>query len=236
MEFACQGNVRVVVGQVIFRPQDYGVVADNVGPGLRPVGKPGIRVRHFIFQSIKGLIMRYSSLAIIMACALGMNMAHAEKAAEITFTGIVTDQTCKITIKEDDDGQVSLKLPVAHTNDLSGKGNTFGRTEFVLKLHGCEDTKHAKNVKVKFTNGNPVGDGYLKNTEPESEGANVAVQLLDADNNDFAINVTEWKNDWALPGKDKEHTHKFAAQYISLEDTIKPGKVKSVVTVDMEYH
>jgi len=178
--------------------------------------------------------MRYSSLALLMACALGANMAHAEKTAEITFTGIVTDQTCKITINGDDDGDVTLILPVAKTDDLSGQDKTFGRTEFELKLHGCKETKHAKNVKVKFTNGNPVGNGYLKNIE--QDGANVAVQLLDAGSNDAAINVTNWTSEWSLPGEGKEHTHTFAAQYISLEDTIKPGKVKSVVTVDMEYH
>jgi len=184
--------------------------------------------------------MRYSPIALLVACTLAAGASHAELNT-IIFNGEVTDQTCKAEIN----GQAHavLELPVVSAKDLNEGSKTAGLTQFTMNLTGCKvEADKDTGIKVKFQ-AFPVTEGKnLANIAPAHKANNVSVQLTE--NADGTIPVEMIANASTTTsavfnlekGKDTA-SHTFAAQYIndSGDKNAEAGAVKAVVGYTLSY-
>jgi len=173
--------------------------------------------------------MRYSPIALLVACTLAASASHAEPNS-ITFEGEVTDQTCEVTI--DGNTATTVTLPTVQQKELDAN-TVAGETQFLVSITGCQADKGAgKNtVQVKLHHANISEQGNLVNSDSNAKG--IAVQLFD---NDQAINL---KTKAVLPIGTIDATHlkfdkTFTAKYIK-EGDITPGKVKAVAQYELNY-
>jgi len=180
--------------------------------------------------------MRYSSLALLVACALAADAVPAANPT-ITFNGTVTDQTCTVTVNGQQD--IELTLPTVHAGAFTGKDTVVGNLPFTVTISGCKDRKYVDAVKVVFTGQNVVDGGYLRNISTDNPAGGIAIRLTQGEDGTNPINLSNPEDAYVkiqLPeSKENFATHTLAVQYISLDDTVTPGKVLAKVEYEMKY-
>lgn len=186
------------------------------------------------------------ALAATLALALGTagfapQTAHAADTGTITINGKVISQTCEITGGAGTNGgstDFTVTLPVVNASDLSNANQTAGKTNFSLALSNCP-TSPTVSVGAKFYSASNVdANGNLSNTATTSAASNVAIQLLDK--NDDAIALTSdvasaVNTDSGEPITNGNATLNYAAQYISVPGSATAGNVKTTVTYQITY-
>jgi len=182
--------------------------------------------------------MRYSPIALLVACTLAGSAAHAALNT-ITFEGEVAAQTCKADINGETDAVVML--PVVSAQALNSGEKKAGLTPFTMTLTGCTAKDSDTAIKVKFQALKVSAGKNLANTADTSPAQNVAV--LVTENKDGASPITFENNATATTGEvfkleaNKETTsHTFAAQYINDSDqNAVAGAVKATVSYTLSY-
>jgi len=188
--------------------------------------------------------MRYPLFALLIACSLGANMAHAAKIdakTTITFTGTVTDQTCGIGIGEGGPGVgAAVELPPVHVDQFSGKGIVVGKETFTLAIAGCKDKGVLeKGVEITFSTNNLTEEGYLINQANDKAASGIALRLSLDEDGVKELNPKKYSGILFLPDNadGKESSHTFGVQYISIDEkeNIKAGKIKAIIEAQMTY-
>jgi len=180
--------------------------------------------------------MRYSSLALLVACSVISGMTQA--ATTITFEGKITDQTCSVSVDGKQGNTVTVSLPTLHTEAFS-TSQTAGTTPFDIAITGCDPASDKdEKYTLTFKATNPTSGGYLPNTPGNGQAENVAVQLTkDAAGSD-ALNLSNPALiELTLPANTTTTSHTMAAQYIRIDkdEAITPGKVLATVEYELDY-
>jgi len=174
--------------------------------------------------------MRYSPIALLVACTLAGSAAHAEK-NKITFEGEVTDQTCEVKINNAT--TTTVMLPTVSQKELDAN-TVAGATPFVVSVSGCETpktTSKKQTVNIHLYSANISEKGNLTNSDSTTKG--VAVQLLDK-NGPINLKDEPLLKVGDIEENNLELTKTFTAQYVK-EGDITPGKVNTVVEYELSY-
>jgi len=180
--------------------------------------------------------MRYSPIALLVACALAASAAQAA-VPTITFEGEVTTQSCKVSVNGSTN--TIVLLPTVKTSEFSTTP-TAGRTPFTVDVTGCAEGNSPNHVGVKFNGRQVTENGNLANIATGEKAAGVAVQLTENEDGTSAIElkgVTAVKIADLTTGANADTSKIFYAQYIQ-EDTnvaVGAGKVTAVVEYDVTY-
>jgi major type 1 subunit fimbrin (pilin) len=157
----------------------------------------------------------------------------------ITFTGLITGQTCSISGNGRPAGDFTVVLPNVSTSTLNTGGNTAGRAPFNIQLTGC--TPNAGNVAVYFEPGANVdlATGRLKNstvavpaagTNPGVKAAgNVQIGLLNSDMTNISVGAAfaaepatcspcKWRRNTAVLRPVCGNRHRHTRHYHQLGD------------------
>jgi len=179
--------------------------------------------------------MRYSPLAVLLACAMTAATAHA---ATITFEGKITDQTCDVSVNGQNN--LTVKLPTVHSGLFTTTSRSAGTTSFEVEITGCQPTSgEDEKYTVTFKSANLVGAGFLNNMAASGAG-NVAVRLTkDAAGSD-ALDLGSAAGsviELTVPANGAGASHTMAAQYMSIDSAqpVTPGKVLATVEYVLDY-
>ena len=188
--------------------------------------------------------MKQIQIAAAIALAMGLGFAsHANAAAisggTITFTGLVTDDTCPVTGGAGTDGGKNdfiVALTSVNTSDLAVAGAAAGKKPFDVIIggagSGCDTTKVAS---MKFLPSSPRVDaltGTLTNALA-GEATNTNIQLLDA--TDAVINLADAANESTADFVGDSATIKYSAQYLAVNGPATAGLVSTSVVYSVEY-
>lgn len=208
---------------------------------LNPYNQNGIRFIYTIpfgFISMKNSFVRISLLAILGITSVA---SQAQSTGTITFTGELTDSTCKVDV----DGQGAdgiVNLPVISVNQLTTAGQTIGRTPFNMNLSECSIGAEGGHSKVSafFQPGVTVdlATGRLKNTDTTG-ATNVDLQLLDVSGGYKKINVGNTDQINAMTYLEIDRSSgtvmlPYAVEYYANGQTT-PGFVQSSVVYNLQY-
>ncbi len=191
--------------------------------------------------------MKHIRTKILATSLLLAAMSPAAFASDgtITFTGLITGQTCSISGNGRPAGDFTVVLPNVSTSTLNTGGNTAGRAPFNIQLTGC--TPNAGNVAVYFEPGANVdlATGRLKNstvavpaagTNPGVKAAgNVQIGLLNSDMTNISVGAAvATQNPQRVALASGAATLQYYAQYVAT-GTATPGIITSSVTYSIVY-
>jgi len=180
--------------------------------------------------------MRYSSLALLVACSMATGTAMAQ-ATKITFNGKVTDQTCSVKVDGQEDAKVPL--PTVNQNEFTATNPVARNAPFTVEISGCTFAED-QGVKVEFKAANPAPGGFLPNTATTDAAKNVAVRLskdaAGAELLDLSTPATSFVS-LVIPANATSFTHTMAAQYTSIDKTqpVTVGKVTASVEYAVDF-
>lgn len=188
--------------------------------------------------------MKQLQIAAAIALAMGLGFAsHANAAAvsggTITFTGLVTDDTCPVTGGAGTDGGKNdfiVALKSVNTSDLAVAGNVAGKKPFDVLIggpgSGCDTSKVAS---MKFLPSSPRVDaltGTLTNALA-GEATNTNIQLLDSA--DAVINLADPSIEFDGTFIGDTATIKYSAQYLAVNGPATAGLVSTSVVYSVNY-
>jgi len=180
--------------------------------------------------------MRYSPLAVLVACAMTAATAHA---ATITFQGKITDQSCSVSVNGQTDHIITL--PTVHSGLFTSTNRSVGTTPFDVEITGCKPASDEEETyTVTFKSANLVGAGFLDNIVTSGGAGNVAVRLTkDPDGSDplDLSNPSSSVIELTVPANGESVSHKMAAQYMSIDSaqSVTAGKVLATVEYVLDY-
>jgi len=184
--------------------------------------------------------MRYSSLAVLVACSLAANLAQAAdySPGKITFVGEVSEQTCHATVNGQ--SEALILLPTVPVAELKDKNSKVGLTTFTLNVTGCTQNSADTSIKVNFHGRNVTDAGNLGNIATDSPAKNVAVQLTAESDGTNPINLKNKDSVIPVDGlvllKDADNaSYDFAAQYFTEEGAATAGRIQAIVEYSLSY-
>lgn len=179
----------------------------------------------------KTLMTGVICLSSLSACA-----AFAQDNA-IRFMGKVSSQTCNISVNDSTSASPIILLETAKSSDLSTAGNTSTPTTFKLKLTGCTDPgANGQSIKINFASNNVDASGNLKNISTSDAATNVAIQLLDPDNNAIDLSSGEaTATGFTLASGKTGGEAQYTAQYIATGGAATAGNVEATVQYAITY-
>lgn len=178
------------------------------------------------------LLTGFVSLTVLSA-----NSVYAAQQNSIRFKGEVTAQTCNVSINDSTSAAPVVLLQAAKVSELSTTGNTSTPTTFSMKLTGCTDPKTAdQDIKMHFASSNVDASGNLKNIATSSPASNVAIQLLDPDNNVMDLRSGEaFAKAFSLKPGETSGEAQYTARYIATGGAATAGKVEATVQYSISY-
>ncbi|MBV6322438.1 fimbrial protein [Duganella violaceipulchra] len=129
----------------------------------------------------------FSTIALTFASMLPL-ASHAADGT-VTFTGILSAQTCEI--RGNGGGKdFTVKLPPISTTTLAKAGATAGRTPFNITLSNCAA---ASGIATFFESGPTTNaiTGALKNSTALGSASNVEVALLNKDESKIKLGAPQ---------------------------------------------
>lgn len=189
--------------------------------------------------------MKQYQIAAAIALAMGLGFASHVNAqtingGTITFTGIVTDDTCPVEGGAGTDGGKNnfiVALDAVNTSALATDGAVAGKKAFDVVIGGpgtgCDITKVAA---MKFEPSSPRVDattGTLTNALA-GEATNTNIQLLDA--SDAVINLADGSQSFSAPWVGDTATIKYGAQYKAVGGAATAGLVSTSVVYSVFYN
>lgn len=174
---------------------------------------------------------------IIALTTLSGSSVFAAQENSIRFKGEVSAQTCNISVNDSTSAAPVILMQTAKISDLSAAGNTSTPTTFSMKLTGCTDPgTTAKDIKIHFASTSVDASGNLKNIATSSPANNVAIQLLDPDNNIINLQSGEaFAKAFSLNPGDTSGEAQYTAQYIATGGAATAGKVEATVQYAISY-
>lgn len=190
--------------------------------------------------------MKQIQIAAAIALAMGLGFASHANAAPaiaggtITFTGLVTDDTCPVTGGAGTDGgryDFIVALQAVNTSALATAGSFAGKKPFDVIIGGpgtgCDTSKVAS---MKFLPSSPRVDaltGTLTNALA-GEATNTNIQLLDA--SDAVINLADAANESTAAFVGDTATISYRAQYLAVNGPATAGLVSTSVVYAVTYN
>lgn len=179
------------------------------------------------------------SLSLLATFSI-VTAAQAASTGTITFTGLLTDTTCDVSVNGGGPS-ATVKLPAVSVSNLSRAGEVAGRTDIRMNLSKCIVISKggASTVSAFFETGDTVdvSTGRLKNIG--GQAGNVDLQLLDGSNK-FAVikagNTSQVDSTKYITINQATGTAllRYAVQYYATAKTT-PGTVTSSVTYSLQY-
>lgn len=169
--------------------------------------------------------------------ALSASSVYAAQENSIRFKGEVSAQTCNVSVNDSTSAAPVILLQTAKVSDLSATGNTSTPTNFSMKLTGCTDPKTAtQDIKIHFASSNVDASGNLKNIATDSPASNVAIQLLDPENNVIDLKSGEaTAKAFSLNPNETSGEAQYTARYIATGGAATAGKVEATVQYAISY-
>jgi major type 1 subunit fimbrin (pilin) len=191
--------------------------------------------------------MKQYQIAAAIALAMGLGFAsHANaqfiNGGTITFTGVVTDDTCPVQGGSGTDGGKNnfiVALDAVNTSALAVDGAVAGKQPFDVVVGGPDSGCNPNLVaSMKFLSSSPRVDpttGTLTNALA-GEAGNTNIQLLDA--SDAVINLADTNNSVTLPWDvaTKTAVVKYSAQYKAVGGAATAGLVSTSVVYSVAYN
>lgn len=184
---------------------------------------------------LDGLVMKKITQVLTAVAALGfVGLTHAENpvsstTGQVTFTGKVYSQTCRVADKSKD---LKVVLEDVRASSLLEAGKVAGSQNFILELLNCTAGTVAG---LKFDPVNvDANTGTLKNVKKGKGAAeNVNIQLSV---NGTPINLANLNKDayQEISKDDLTTQYKFAASYYATGKAT-AGDVESFVTFKVDY-
>jgi len=173
---------------------------------------------------------------IIALTTLSGSSVFAAQENSIRFKGEVSAQTCNISINDSTSTAPGILMQTAKISELSAAGNTSTPTTFSMKLTGCTAGTTAKDIKIHFASTNVDNYGNLKNIATSSPANNVAIQLLDPDDNAIDLKSGEaFAKAFSLNPGDTSGEAQYTARYIATDGAATAGKVEATVQYAVSY-
>lgn len=168
---------------------------------------------------------------------LSASSVFAAQQNSIRFKGEVSAQTCNVSINDSTVAAPIVRLQTAKLSDLSTAGNTSTPTSFSMKLTGCTaPLTAAQDIKMQFASSNVDASGNLKNTATINPASNVAIQLLDPNNNVIDLTSGEASADaFSLKAGETSGEAQYTAQYIATGGAATAGNVEATVQYAISY-
>ncbi|KGD84319.1 fimbrial protein [Pantoea stewartii subsp. indologenes] len=174
---------------------------------------------------------------IIALTTLSGSSVFAAQENSIRFRGEVSAQTCNISVNDSTSAAPIILMQTAKADDLDTAGKTSSPTTFSMKLTGCSDPgTPGQDIKIHFASNNVDTSGNLKNIATSSPAQNVAIQLLDPDNN--FIDLTSGEADskaFTLNAGVTSGEAQYTARYIATGGAATAGKVEATVQYAVSY-
>lgn len=171
------------------------------------------------------------SAALIASLALVATVSTPANAADgtVNFTGLVVDQTCKIT-----NTSQNVTLPWVFSSALLSSGATAGNTPFSIQITGCASALQ----QVSATFGGGSINSTTGNLTTTGTATQVELRLLNAsDSSPIALNQTSAALQNSKPAtlSGGGATLNYIAQYIAPQGNATAGTVASNVEFTMTY-
>jgi len=178
--------------------------------------------------------MTKTTLAVLLALTGGAALA-ADQTNTITFTGEVTDSTCKVRVNNQDNPVVPLPtVPATQLTD----GNTAGLTPFELHLTDCTAMQDDKTVTIDFIGHGVTTAGNLQNIATDKAASHVVLQLTEDAGGTKPISLAKGAVagvKLVVPKGKTGASHTYAVQYLAEGGDAKAGAVKGVVQYRVSY-
>jgi len=154
-------------------------------------------------------------LTASVVSALLASQAFAASDNTITFQGLVTGETCTVTVNGNAAKPLVL-LPSVSTSAL-GNGQTAGQTTFQLGVTGCTgNDSAATTISTKFSGNNVTSSGNLGNLATTDAAKNVEIQIMSNKENkviQFGEAPYIGQGHLTLAAGEKEASATYTAQY-----------------------
>lgn len=172
----------------------------------------------------------HSLVAIAAIASLAPSLSHAHD-GEITFTGTIKAQTCKVN--ETTGGpNFTITLPKVSTSALRSGGMTAGRTPFTINLTNCSPA--SGNVFTHFETGDTVNTSTGNLLNKQGSAQNVEVSMLNSDLSNIKLGAAN-HNSKPVALSNGAATLGYYAQYIAIANPATVGTVKSLVMYSIHY-
>ncbi|WIM54740.1 fimbrial protein [Pantoea anthophila] len=177
-------------------------------------------------------------LTASVVSALLASQAFAVSNNTITFQGLVTGETCTVTVNGNTAKPLVL-LPTISTSALSN-GNVAGKTTFDIGVTGCtgSDTD-ATTISTQLTGNNVTKAGNLGNLATVDAAENVEIQIV-SNKDDKVITFGEGtsyigQGHLTLDAKVKNASATYTAQYVAVEKDAVAGAVEATMQYAIIY-
>jgi len=178
-------------------------------------------------------------LTASVVSALLASQAFAVSNNTITFQGLVTGETCTVTVNGNTAKPLVL-LPTISTSALSN-GNVAGKTTFDIGVTGCtgNDTG-ATTISTQLSGNNVTKAGNLGNLATEGAAKNVEIQIVSNKEVDKVINFGEGtsyigQGHLTLAAGVKNASATYTAQYVAVEKDAVAGAVEATMQYAIIY-
>ncbi len=177
-------------------------------------------------------------LTASVVSALLASQAFAVSNNTITFQGLVTGETCTVTVNGNTAKPLVL-LPTVSTSALSN-GNVAGKTTFEIGVTGCtgSDTD-ATTISTQLSGNNVTKAGNLGNLATEGAAENVEIQIVsNKDDNKiipFGEGTFTGQGHLTLAAGVKNASATYTAQYVAVEKDAVAGAVEATMQYAIIY-
>jgi len=181
--------------------------------------------------------MKFTRAGIFAAAAItaAASLPTASYAADgtITFTGLITSQTC--TISGNGGGKnFTVTLPTVSTSALAAAGATAGRTPFNIALTNC--TPNSGNVSTYFEPGATVDTTTGQLLNASGTATNVEIGLLNTDSSVITLGAAQAsQNSKVVALASGAATLKYFAQYVATGGAATAGTVNTTTLYSIVY-
>lgn len=176
-------------------------------------------------------------LTASVVSALLASQAFAVSNNTITFQGLVTGETCTVTVNGNTAKPLVL-LPTISTSALSN-GNVAGKATFEIGVTGCtgSDTD-ATTISTQLSGNNVTKAGNLGNLATEGAAENVEIQIVSNKENKiipFGEGTFTGQGHLTLAAGVKNASATYTAQYVAVEKDAVAGAVEATMQYAIIY-
>lgn len=149
----------------------------------------------------------------------------------VTVTGYLRDNTCTVSGSSQD---FTVDMHSTNSQQFSSEGATTPSVPFHITLNGCG--KETSSVRVGFSG---VADEdlnlLLKLDSGPSMASGVGIQILNENRELLPINEPLSQLSWTKLSGGSDNVLTFYARLMSVNSTVKAGRVSATATFTLEY-
>lgn len=172
-----------------------------------------------------------SLVAVAAFASLAPSVSHAAN-GEITFTGTIKAQTCKISGNNSGNPNFTVALPPVSITALDQGGKSAGRTPFTISLTNCSPA--TGNVYTHFEPGDTINTASGNLINAEGTATPIEVNILNADTSFIKLGQAN-ENSKPVALQNGAATLAYFAQYVAVGGPATAGSVKTSVMYSIAY-